>query len=532
MKEQLQNIVRKIKAYWNEKNKQQKMWFVGSLAIVFVLIAFIVYFSTRTTMVPLYSDLTPAETGRIKETLDEKGIQSEITENGTTIKVPKEKVESLLVELAAEGIPQSGNIDYSFFSSNAGIGMTDNEFNVMKLDAMQTELANLIKTIEGIQDANVMINLPEQGIFVKDQGQEASASIVITTKPGYNFTDKQINGLYTLVSKSVPNLPTDNIVIMNQNFEYFDDKNGDNFENGDTIATQYKIKREIERDIQRQVQSFLGMLMGQNNVIVSVSADIDFTQENREENLVEPVDEENNEGITISAQKLTETYSGTNVEPGGIPAAEDNNDALGGSYIEGTDGSGEYERTEETVNKEVNRIRKQIVESPYKIRDLGIQVVVEPPEGENATYTNIEEDIQKILSTIIRTTIYKDDDTAELTDEQLNNKIAVSFQPLLGKMDTVGGVSEKTGVPLWAYIIGAMVILGLIFLILFLLRRRRSDILEEDLQAASHEEAIEIPDLDEENETESTVRKKRIERMAKERPEEFAKLIRTWLSQD
>ena len=36
--------------------------------------------------------------------------------------------------------------------------------------------------------------------------------------------------------------------------------------------------------------------MGHDKVVVSVTADIDFTQENREENLVTPVDEENMAG--------------------------------------------------------------------------------------------------------------------------------------------------------------------------------------------------------------------------------------------
>ena len=45
--------------------------------------------------------------------------------------------------------------------------MTDNEFNVMKLDAMQTELENLIKKIDGIKDATVMITLPDEGILFK-----------------------------------------------------------------------------------------------------------------------------------------------------------------------------------------------------------------------------------------------------------------------------------------------------------------------------------------------------------------------------
>ena len=122
-------------------------------------------------------------------------------------------------------MPKSGSIDYSFFSQNAGIGTTENEFNVLKLDAMQTELANLIKGIEGIKDAKVMITLPETGIFVSDQAKKHLLRLYLNTKPRYEFEQNQIKALYQLVSKSVPNLPTDNIVIMNQNFEYFDLEN-------------------------------------------------------------------------------------------------------------------------------------------------------------------------------------------------------------------------------------------------------------------------------------------------------------------
>ena len=66
-------------------------------------------------------------------------------------------------------------IDYSFFSQNAGFGMTDNEFNVLKLASMQTELANLIKSVEGVKDAKVMITLPEEGVFLSQSNETASA---------------------------------------------------------------------------------------------------------------------------------------------------------------------------------------------------------------------------------------------------------------------------------------------------------------------------------------------------------------------
>ena len=90
---------------------------------------------------------------------------------------------------------------------------------------------------------------------------------------------------------------------------------------------------------------------------------------------------------------------------------------------------------EDTINYEVNRIRKEIVESPYKIRDLGIQVMVEPPEAENANSLPQErvDDITNILATIVRTSIDKNANP-ELTDEDINQKIAVSVQPFKGKV--------------------------------------------------------------------------------------------------
>ncbi len=165
---------------------------------------------------------------------------------------------------------------------------------------------------------------------------------------------------------------------MNQYFEYFDLKNEENFSSGKTFAEQYEVKQQIERDIQRRVQQMLGTMIGQDKVVVSVTADVDFTQENRQEELVEPVDKENMEGIAVSVQRITETFSGKGAQAGGTVGTGEN--AIPG--YEGANGetTGDYERIEETINNEVNRIKREIVASPYKIKDLGIQVMVEPPK--------------------------------------------------------------------------------------------------------------------------------------------------------
>ncbi|QED47539.1 flagellar basal-body MS-ring/collar protein FliF [Cytobacillus dafuensis] len=530
MKESFQKYIDKIQEFWKSRTKKQKVLLFGSALLFIIVITAVSLLTTRTTLVPLYSNLSPSETGTIKESLDGRGIQSEIADGGTTIKVPEEVVDTLKVELAAEGIPKSGNIDYSFFSQNAGIGTTENEFNMIKLDAMQTEIADLMKGIEGVNDAKVMINLPEKGIFVSDSSEEASASIVLNTKPGYQFEESQIQALYHLVSKSVPNLPTDNIVIMNQNFEYFDLKKNQNSSPGSSFAEQHEIKKQIERDVQRQVQGMLGTLMGQDKVVVSVTADVDFTQENREENLVTPVDEENMEGIAISAQKITETFSGNGDQAGGLTAPGDPADVPGSSYLEGNGSNGDYEKIEETINNEVNKIRKEIVESPYKVRDLGIQVMVEPPEPDDPSSLPQErvDDITKILSTIVRTTIDKNAGGEELTDEAINDKIVVSVQPFNGKVEFPDDV--KSDIPLWVYIVGG-ILLAIIAVLIFLFIRAKRKHMEEG-EFEEFQEPIYVPDVNETQETESSMRKKQLEKMAKEKPEDFAKLLRTWIAED
>ncbi|MDX5476591.1 MAG: flagellar M-ring protein FliF [Bacillaceae bacterium] len=525
MKEKLLVIKEKSSEWWNKRTSVERTAIVSSIVVGIVALVAIFYFSTKTNMAPLYSNLSPQETGQIKEVLDTRGISSEITQNGTAILVPDSLVDSIKVDLAAEGIPKSGSIDYSFFGERSGFGMTDNEFQILKLDATQTELANLIKSIDGINDAKVMISMPQAGIFVRDAVQEATASIVLHTKPGYQFEQHQINTLYHLVSKSVPNLPTDNIVIMNQFFDYFDVKNNQNLNNGFNIASQLQLKREIERDIQRQVQQMLGVLMGPEKVVVSVTTDIDFTQENREENIVTPVDPDNTEGIAVSVERITETYSGSEDGAGGVPVgAEDIPNYVAG----GSAGSGDYERIEERINNEVNRIRKEIVESPYKVRDLGIQVMVEPPTNQDPLLQeNTVNDIKQILSTIVRTSIDKSSIGTNPTTEEIESRIVVSVQEFNGVMDIKP--QTHSAVPNWIYII-AGVLVGVILLLIFLLFRKRKEE-EEEMIEEFEEVSINIPDINVEKDSEGTARRKQLERMAKEKPDEFAKLLRSWLSE-
>lgn len=527
MNEKLKITQEKITDLWQKRSKAQKGILIGSGILVILLMIAIPLFMNTTHYVPLYNNLSLQEAGQIKEELDARGVSYEMEENGKVIMVPDDQVDSLLVDLAAQGLPNSGSIDYSFFSENASWGMTDNEFDILKLDAMQTELANLIKGIDGIEDASVMINMPKDPVFVSDQEQPGSASIVIHTQPGYQFEGNQINTLYHLVSKAVPNLPSENIAIMNQYFEYYDQNKSHESGAGSSYANQQSIKKDIERDIQRRAQQMLGTMIGMENVVVSVTTDIDFTQENRVEEIVEPVDEDNMEGLPVSIESIHETYSG-NPEAGGV-AGTGEEDIAGYEAIETEDG--EYELVKETINNEFNKIRKEIVESPYKIRDMGIQVAVNSLTGneeedlQQLTQNDqamVEQGIESILSSIISTSI--DEDYGEVIPE---DKVSIVFQEF---NDPTPSTERPAGVPTWVYIVSAILIAIIVILAIILFRKRQQPQEEFDEEFISETETeIEVPEIDDPEESEPVVRRKQLEKMAKEKPDEFAKLLRSWI---
>lgn len=532
MKEKLNQLKEQAKLLWQNSTKKQKVIFFSISGVLIVLIAVITILTSTTKYVPIYSNLSLQEAGQITEELESRNIPYELEDGGTTIKVPEEQSEQLLVDLAGQGIPNSGNIDYSFFSENTSWGITDNEFNMLKLDAMQTELANLIKSIDGIEDAQVMINLPQESVFVSDAAEEASASIVIHTEFGHEFEGNQIESLYHLVSKAVPNLPEENIVIMNQYFEYFDQSVASGAR--DDFTYQQEVKREIERDLQRRLQQMLGVMVGMDRVVVSVTADIDFTEENRVEELVEPVDVDNMEGVPVSIETIHETFEGAEGE-GGVVGVGEEDIANYPVALEGQDG--DYELVKETVNYELNHIHREIAEAPYKIRDLGIQVVIDSVTGyeddevqllslqeQNA----VEEGIASILNSMITTSI--DEEYGE--DVEPEDNISIVFQEFSGRHD--GPIDDSPAIPLWVYIVGSALLITIIVLLFILYRRRREEEEEEMIEEPiiDTEEEVEVPDITSQPKSETDIQKEQLEKMAKDNPEDFAKLIRSWLADD
>ncbi|MEI7027336.1 flagellar basal-body MS-ring/collar protein FliF [Paenibacillus sp. y28] len=508
--------------YWNQFNKTQK-YIIGGIAVMLIAAILIVSLSlSKTEYATAFTDLQPNDAAAIKAYLDGNKVEYQLSPDGRSIGVPKDKVASVRLDVESQGLNKSGSLGYGDFSGKSTFGMSDNEFNVKYINAVQGELQQMFNKINGVQNSKVMITLPKENVFVRNENlQESSAAVILSIAPGFQFDQTQIDTMYSLVQKSIPKMKYENITISDHNGEQMPYSKSTGFAGSakNQAAEQFQIKKQFEADIQKKITSMLGAVLGQNKVIAVATATMNFDQRNTERNLVTPVVDQ--QGIDISVQEIQKTLeSDGGSSTGGVPGT-------GGTDVPGypgSSGSGKVssEEVQRTVNREVNRIKEAVVSSPYVVRDLSLSVGIEPPDRNNPDSLTPEtrQAVEKLLTSIVSTSLADSGQT--LTNEQLASRVTVISQTFAGNTETAA-----SGLSYWLYGAGALALLLIGGLGYLAFRKRKSAAIEEEELAEQSQ--IEYPtiDLDSVN-NESQVRKQ-LEQLAKKKPEEFVNLLRTWL---
>ena len=517
--------------YWKERSSKQKWLVIGTFLFLVIFLSIFIYFASRPQFVPLYSGkLSQQEVGNIKAELDKEGFTNyQISQNGTMLLVPQKEAADLVVSLASKGYPKDNSINYDVFSSNLSFGATDRQYDILERQAMQSQVADILKHVEGIKDANVILTLPTNSVFVSQADQEkATASVMVKVAPGTQLNTGQIRALYTLVSHSVPNLPKDNITIMNQ---YSQELTMDNAENSNDLnlsmyEQQQKVQEGVQRNIQQSVQNLLGSVLGTNNVYVQTLVKMNFDKVKTEEQLVTPTDDNNN-GIIISSDKHTISSEGTGTTEGGVNGTG-SADPVEGYPSESSDGNTKYEETQNKVNYEVNHIKNEITKSPYQIEDITINVGVQPDDPKSNQLSKATMDnIRNVLSNTVLTALGHPED---LTQEKIDQRITIFPHKFAAKqLDTNNGL-QNSWYKIGGAIAGVMLLLGVGIWIVARRRRRKEEEFDAEYVPLLPS-LVQTEELDYFAEQNLSV-EKQLEKLLIQRPEDFSKVIRTWLNEE
>lgn len=400
--------------------QQTKIMLIATVAFVLIALVVLTMQFSKTKYEVAFRDLNSSDAAGIISHLETQGISYKLSEDGRSILVPSTSAAKVQIDVGSQGLVQNGTIGFETFEKNASaIGMTDNEFEVKYVNALNGEVERLLEKMQGVQDATVLLNLPKESVFAKNGNEDqASASVVVQFKPGYRPNQEVIDGYYNLVKTAIPNLPIENITITNDEVELLATAKGGQGGLIGKVEENFALQKKFENDVRQNVQQFLSQYMGSNKVNVLVASKLNFDQVQSKENIVTPVDEEEMKGIELSVQEIQKNYSGTGSPTGGVAGVGE--EAVPGYPSDSGSGETNSEELSKTVNYEVNRITKDIIASPYTVKDLTINVSVEPPAGQQTLDDATRTAIQNILVNIVRASLSDSDST--YTDADLSKK--------------------------------------------------------------------------------------------------------------
>ncbi|MDI6703071.1 MAG: flagellar basal-body MS-ring/collar protein FliF [bacterium] len=541
MPEWLSRFAEQIKGVWGGLNRAQKAILIGVTGFVFVALTVLIFYVSRPEWVILYSRLDPAEAGRITAKLADWKQPYKLEE--TTILVPVKDKDRIRLRLAAEELAPTGGIVTFDIFDKIKLTTTDYERRVNFLRALQGELTRTIESIEPIESARVMIVMPEKKLYLEEE-EPVTASIKLKLKPYAQLTSGQVKGIVNLAASAVEGLTPENVTVVDNKGNILSDLIKQEGEMTTLTANQLELQKGEGKVLERKIRHTLGQVLGQDKVEAIVKCEMDFDRvESRAERYSMPGFEQ----LKVSEEKVDEHFEGKGATPGGPPGVEANIPGYKG--VEKV-GPMQYDKKEERINyladkEDIVRIRSPYVsrisvavfidgsyerdkEGKLKLDEEGKPIYIPRTKEEMQTFEELvwaaigseKGKTYKDREYIVKVKNVQFDRTEEWAQE-LEEKRIVAQRRILSLA-----------------IIGALVFLvGIVALVRWQARKKRERLEEEArrrelereaaLRAVEEEELVKLPP----EERERIELQQRTERIAKEKPELVADLVRTWMAE-
>lgn len=522
-------------------------------AVLIVSLIILAAILNQTKYAVLYSNASSTEASEIiayaKDTLGVDDIK--LNANGDII-VPEDQVEELRVNLSIAGYPKS-TFNYDLYSSSVSMFSSSDEIREYQRQQLESNLRATFCYFEGVNDAIVILNIPENDDYViSSSAEESSAAVTLDLRT--TLTSEQIDGMYNLLANSVPGLDRNNITITDNTGAQLIPGASESDSDIETQRLQLyyqrlnysdKLKSELEEDIRTVMNGAF------DEFNVSVGLILNYDNEVLEETLYSGtnVDEDGNQSGIVSDETYKSAASGTAAE-GGVVGTTINSD-ISPDYptLEVEAGDDFYYEAAREINYKVNETKRQVESNGYKIDTLSASVVVKS----NNDFTTEEETRWR---NIIARAIGADPENVAIRTAAF---VETSSNLVSGDSIRVNNVSSGSLV-----MIAVIIVLGVILIVLLILalrapgaRKRRRPINKlapaaagainmggysetgEDAENiakvssnAPNDTDFELTSLDDTPETRDEALKREIQDFSRNNPEIVAQLIRNWIRGD
>jgi flagellar M-ring protein FliF len=378
---------------WSKMKPGQRLAVVLGAVGTVALIGALVYYGSQPEYGVLFSDLKPADAQSIVEKLKTANVQYKLTNNGTVISVPNDRISELRLQMASSGALSGGHVGFDIFDRTS-FGATDFTQQVNYQRAIEGELARTIEGMNEVESARVHITQPHDSLY-SEKTQHAKASVMVRMRQDRALSRERTDAVVSLVASAVDGLDPADVAVMDTQGRLLSNASAAGGDAG-AFSSHLDARRKLEAETAARIISLIEPISGIGHVRADVAADLDFSQVEQTEEKYDPKSQ------VVRSQQSTQESRNTNVaNQGNVAGARANDPTIVNPPVAtakpATNGD---QRVATTTNYEIDKTVKHTTGGGGRINRMSVSVVVDYKNVAGVTTARTSDELTKIQNLV------------------------------------------------------------------------------------------------------------------------------------
>jgi flagellar M-ring protein FliF len=529
MAERLKQLPKQLLELWNKYTSKQKTIIISVFCVVVLAFALLIFLTQRVEYDVLTITETPRDASAVVDLLKSENISYKLGKDRLTVSVDIKRYSDAVLLLASNDMPSTGLTVEELLNNSLD---TTNSDRTLKLNLfIQDKMRNYIKTMVGVEDAQVYYIPSDSSTSILADAQDTSASVLLTTND--DFQPQTAETIAEMVASIIGNKNAEKIKVVDQEGNLLYGGNQDLYSG--TASSKEDFKERLRNTYANTL--YMGLIKSGFDDAEIMTGNLRFNMDKVTQLYTEYLPAEGqDQGLYSHSYTYKSENAGTS---GGVPGTTSNDIP---EYLtqdkSTTNGSVEIEEYDYLPNKRetnteyefgaiipeessISIVLRKVKE--YEEEKLQLQGLLDGITFEEYAIANSES-----KSITVDPSIYHMVSLATGIDE---NRISITAyeQPVF-----VPKVTEARSLTDYLQIILAVLIIGLLGFVVFKgvkpveVTELEPELSVEQLLATTKEnQSIEDIEFNEVSEV-----RRMIEKFVDEKPEAVAQLLRNWLNED
>ncbi|MPY25286.1 flagellar basal-body MS-ring/collar protein FliF [Shewanella sp. YLB-07] len=368
------DLLSTARSKWQQFNNGDKQVLIlAILASVVACVIVLLLWTASQGYRPLYGHQEQVETSEIIEVLEAEGIKYRLEANTGLVLVQEDKLGKARMVLAARGV--KARVPSGMESlDNSSIGTSQFMEQAKYRHSLEGELSRTIMALKPVRTTRVHLAIPKRTLFIRQQPELPSASVMLDLYAGSNIQPNQIEAIASLVAASVTGMTPERVQIIDQEGNHLSSGLAMNQDITQARDRQLKYTQELEQSLISRASSMLTPVLGQDNFQIQISAKVNFNQ-------VEETRESLDPQTVVSQEKQSSNETNSSMAMG-IPGALSNQAPT--ANAEGDDNGRRNLNQQESRQFEVGRSVRHTRFQQMQLENLSVSVLLNTQAaGEN-----------------------------------------------------------------------------------------------------------------------------------------------------